>query len=154
MRHALLTAAFLGAASLLPFASPAEAADRRVEVVNASGRTMTEFYASNTNRSSWEEDILGNDVLPAGRSVTINIDDGSGACRFDFHGGAGWWPPRRAAQHQRLRGQPPHGAVKPSNVLLPAPWPGGLLPRSRSACLKNPTCLDTGGKKEIHRYAP
>jgi hypothetical protein len=84
MRHALLTAAFLGAASLLPFASPAEAADRRVEVVNASGRTMTEFYASNTNRSSWEEDILGNDVLPAGRSVTINIDDGSGACRFDF----------------------------------------------------------------------
>ncbi|MBC9206846.1 hypothetical protein IBL26_08360 [Roseomonas aerophila] len=83
MRPTLLTATFLAAAALMPFAPAAGAADRRVEVVNASGRTMMEFYASNTNRSSWEEDILGNDVLPSGRSVVINIDDGSGACRFD-----------------------------------------------------------------------
>jgi hypothetical protein len=44
----------------------------------------TRFYASNTKRRSWEEDILGNSVLPASRSVMINIDDGSGACMFDF----------------------------------------------------------------------
>jgi hypothetical protein len=31
-----------------------------------------------------EEDILGRNVLPSGRSIVINIDDGSGSCRFDF----------------------------------------------------------------------
>lgn len=82
MRHAL-TAAFLLAAIALP-PCIAEAADRRVEVVNASRLEMREFYASNTRRGTWEEDILGEDVLPPGRSVTIDIDDGSGACRFDF----------------------------------------------------------------------
>jgi hypothetical protein len=62
----------------------AAAADRRVRVVNGTNVTVTSFYASNTGRGSWEEDILGSSVLPAGRSVMINIDDGSGACMFDF----------------------------------------------------------------------
>lgn len=65
-----------------PEAGAAE--DRRVRVINASKVTMTHFYASNASRRSWEEDILGSSVLPAGRSVMINIDDGSGACMFDF----------------------------------------------------------------------
>ena len=62
----------------------ASAQDRRVRIVNGTNTTLTHFYASNTNRRSWEEDILGKSVLPAGRSVMINIDDGSGACMFDF----------------------------------------------------------------------
>jgi hypothetical protein len=62
----------------------AAAQDRRVRIVNGTNITVTRFYASNTSRRNWEEDILGNSVLPAGRSVTINIDDGSGACMFDF----------------------------------------------------------------------
>lgn len=82
MRHVLIATALLAGAAMLP--AIAEAADRRVEVINASNREMREFYASNAKRGSWEEDILGEDVLPPGRSVTIDIDDGSGACRFDF----------------------------------------------------------------------
>jgi hypothetical protein len=62
----------------------AAAQDRRVRIINGTKVTVTHFYASNTKRSSWEEDILGNSVLPAGQSVMINIDDGSGACMFDF----------------------------------------------------------------------
>ena len=62
----------------------AAAEDRRVRVVNGTNVTVTSFYASNASRGSWEEDILGSSVLPAGRSVMINIDDGSGACMFDF----------------------------------------------------------------------
>ncbi|WP_372425701.1 hypothetical protein [Salinarimonas chemoclinalis] len=46
--------------------------------------TMMEFYASNVDRSSWEEDILGMDVLGSGYSVDVDIDDGSGQCLFDF----------------------------------------------------------------------
>jgi hypothetical protein len=30
------------------------AADRRVEIVNKTGMTMTEFYASNTSASDWK----------------------------------------------------------------------------------------------------
>jgi hypothetical protein len=62
----------------------AAAADRRVRVINGTNVTVTSFYASNTGRRNWEEDILGSSVLPAGRHVMINIDDGSGACMFDF----------------------------------------------------------------------
>jgi hypothetical protein len=58
--------------------------DRTVTVVNNSGLTISRFYGSNSGRSSWEEDILGNGVIPAGASVDINFNDGSGACLFDF----------------------------------------------------------------------
>jgi hypothetical protein len=60
------------------------AQDRRVRIINGTGTTVTRFHASNTSRGTWEEDILGRSVLPAGHSVMINIDDGSGACMFDF----------------------------------------------------------------------
>lgn len=63
---------------------PAGAADRVVEIVNETGQTMTEFYASVTSTNSWEEDILGDDVLEDGDSVDVNIDDGSGKCVYDF----------------------------------------------------------------------
>jgi hypothetical protein len=62
----------------------AAAQDRRVRIINGTSTTVTRFYASNTSRGNWEEDILGRSVLPSGRSVMINIDDGSGACMFDF----------------------------------------------------------------------
>ena len=58
--------------------------NRRVRIHNQTGWTMLRFYASDVRTTSWEEDILGSDVLGAGRSLVINIDDGTGACLFDF----------------------------------------------------------------------
>ena len=58
--------------------------DRRVRIINATGVTMTHFYASNSGEADWQEDILGQDVLTSGSSVVINIDDGTGACLYDF----------------------------------------------------------------------
>ncbi|ONG55912.1 hypothetical protein BKE38_07535 [Pseudoroseomonas deserti] len=85
MLRRFLAASLIAAAAAVSFApSPAEAQDRRVQLVNASRTTIVSFHASNSKRSSWEEDILGNDVLEPGQSVTINIDDGTGACVFDF----------------------------------------------------------------------
>jgi hypothetical protein len=79
-------AAGLFATSVFALSAPdiAAAADRRVRIINNSNATLSQFYASNANRRSWEEDILGSSVLPAGGSVMINIDDRSGACVFDF----------------------------------------------------------------------
>lgn len=62
----------------------ASALDRRVQINNETSFDIIEFYASNTGTNSWEEDILGKNILPAGHSVVINIDDGTGYCKFDF----------------------------------------------------------------------
>ncbi|MEL6684332.1 MAG: hypothetical protein AAFN63_05180 [Pseudomonadota bacterium] len=59
-------------------------ADRRVVIANATGQTIWRFYGSRTTTSSWEEDILGSDVLPSGSSIRIDFDDGTGACMFDL----------------------------------------------------------------------
>jgi hypothetical protein len=69
---------------VLALPTAALAADHRVTIVNETNNTMVRFYASNSGRSSWEEDILGNRILKPGQSVRINIDDGSGACIYDF----------------------------------------------------------------------
>ena len=58
--------------------------NRRVRIHNNTGWTMLRFFASNTSRSDWEEDILGDDVLANNASIVMNIDDGTGACLFDF----------------------------------------------------------------------
>ncbi|HEY0053698.1 MAG TPA: hypothetical protein VGB49_09820 [Caulobacteraceae bacterium] len=82
-------AAALAVMAFTPMASGAlaqsgDGRDRRVNIHNETGYTIVRFYASNSGRNNWEEDILGSGVLPSGRSVRINIDDGSGACLYDF----------------------------------------------------------------------
>ncbi len=61
-----------------------QAFDRQVDIVNNSPYTVTEFHASNVDRGRWEEDILGSSVLRPGRSVRVNVDDGTGHCLYDF----------------------------------------------------------------------
>lgn len=60
------------------------AADRTVTVVNKTKSTMSAIYASSVGARTWEEDILGQDMLASGESVEIDMDDGTGACRFDL----------------------------------------------------------------------
>lgn len=71
-------------ALLVVSAVSAQAYDRRVVITNNTSTTMNEFYASNTGTNDWQEDIFGSKALPAGNEVTVNIDDGSGYCKFDF----------------------------------------------------------------------
>jgi hypothetical protein len=74
----------LAVAVLVAGAVDASAYDRRVVVVNNTATAIQEFYASNTGADDWQEDILGNDTLPPSGEMTINIDDGSGYCKYDF----------------------------------------------------------------------
>lgn len=70
-----------------PAAAPVQSRDgydRHVTIKNRTGWTMLRFYASDSRKDDWEEDILGSDVLEDGQNVRINIDDGSGACVYDF----------------------------------------------------------------------
>lgn len=65
-------------------AVPASALDRRVQIVNNTGYTMVQFYGSYRDTDSWQEDILGADVMYSGTSWNINFNDGTGYCIFDF----------------------------------------------------------------------
>lgn len=60
------------------------APNRNVLIVNQTGRPIWRFYGSNVGTNSWEEDILGADVLASGGSVNINFDDRTGHCNFDL----------------------------------------------------------------------
>jgi len=62
----------------------ADTQDRHILLVNRSHTTIVEFHASNVGRSGWEEDILGRHVVAPGQTARINLDDGTGYCRFDF----------------------------------------------------------------------
>jgi hypothetical protein len=84
MRFSRLAGISAIAAAISAFSLTAEAQDRRVSIVNDTSVEMVEFYGSNVNATTWEEDILGANTLPAGSSVTVNFDDGSGQCMFDF----------------------------------------------------------------------
>lgn len=68
----------------LGLAVPAMASDRAVTIINGTGYTIVEFYGSNEASESWEEDILGDDVLGPGASMSVDFDDGTDHCMFDF----------------------------------------------------------------------
>jgi hypothetical protein len=79
-----LSHVFLALAILFSTVTTAAALDRRVKIVNRTGFTIVQFYGSNKGSRSWEEDILGRDVIPSNSSMWINFNDGTGYCKFDF----------------------------------------------------------------------
>lgn len=58
--------------------------DRRIVLENRSHSTIAAFFASNTGTGIWDMDLLGNDFLPPAYRMTLDLDDGTGYCRFDF----------------------------------------------------------------------
>jgi len=58
---------------------------RRVQIINGSSSPIEYLHASNPAHPKWDEDLLGPmRVIPPGRSIDANIDDGSGHCRYDL----------------------------------------------------------------------
>ena len=59
--------------------------NRHVRVVNRASSPIQYLYASNVDRETWEEDLLGpSRVLPTNYYIDVNIDDGTGHCLFDL----------------------------------------------------------------------
>jgi hypothetical protein len=83
MRTLALRAAALVAAAWA-FTAPALAQDMMFTLVNRTGYTLVEFYASPVTEGDWEEDILGADVLESGQSADVLIADGRANCDYDF----------------------------------------------------------------------
>lgn len=58
--------------------------NRDISIQNRTGQTITYLYWSNVAASGWGEDMLGSGVLASNQDWNVTVDDGSGACRFDF----------------------------------------------------------------------
>jgi len=75
-----------GLAALALFAMPAaaQAEDLTFVLTNASSYNITNFYTSPANVGEWEEDVLGEDMMPSGSQVNVTIADGSDQCVYDM----------------------------------------------------------------------
>ncbi len=69
MKAALLT--LLSVLSLLPF--QATAADFYVDIANETDYTIMYMYVSPDNSDSWEEDVLGDNVLRDGEERRVTL---------------------------------------------------------------------------------
>lgn len=83
-KTALMLGLAMLAGSTLASMGDAEARDRHVRVLNASNDVLVVLQASNVTRRTWEEDILGHNVLFPGQATLANLNDGSGQCLFDM----------------------------------------------------------------------
>lgn len=75
---------FAATAAVIVLAAPAIAKDRKVNIINKTGVTITALYASNVDETSWQENMLGNSTLKDDDNIEANINDGTGACVFDL----------------------------------------------------------------------
>ena len=81
----ILTAAV--AAAAVAFAAGASAQTTEpvtFTIENATDNAMTALHLSTPSTNSWEEDILGVDVVEGGESVDVTIDDNLEDCEYDI----------------------------------------------------------------------
>jgi len=64
--------------------APGDRRDRRMVIVNATGRVIQEIHATNSGVKDWGRDLLGSKVISQGQRYTMDFDDGTGSCEFDF----------------------------------------------------------------------
>ena len=69
---------------LIALPMPALAEDLIFTLTNASSFAVKSFFTSPANVNTWQEDIFGDNYLPAGNQVDVTIADGSDQCVYDF----------------------------------------------------------------------
>ncbi|MBN8940713.1 MAG: hypothetical protein J0H01_14535 [Rhizobiales bacterium] len=84
-----LILALAAGTALMLGAGAAQACDRGDEVCsfqlfNNTGVELESFWASPPSVNNWENDILGDQTLGAGRTMSINMSDGRPDCVYDF----------------------------------------------------------------------
>ncbi len=77
------TGLVLGAMAMLPGTALADG-KQNFSLLNKTGYTISEVYVAPSKSSSWEEDILGRDVLPDGTAVDIVFSRKEKSCKWDL----------------------------------------------------------------------
>lgn len=84
MKKLVLALAAAAATIAIPGQAATDDKNRVVTIENLSSQTVREVYASPVENDTWEEDMLGSDVLPSGESMRFDIDNGSNECMYDL----------------------------------------------------------------------
>lgn len=84
VRNTLVASAFV--APIVALTAETASADKsNFWVYNNSSITVNELYVSSSNRDSWDNDILGQNVLPTGSSIQVVFGDNSPSnCLYDI----------------------------------------------------------------------
>ncbi|MBN9307977.1 hypothetical protein [Devosia sp.] len=82
MKHLMLGGAAALMLAALPGAALAE--DLKFVLTNNSSYAVKSFYTSPADIDNWEEDVFGENYLPAGNYVTVTIGDGREQCVYDM----------------------------------------------------------------------
>ncbi len=81
-------ASLLATAIALPVSligiSSAFADQRDFTFINNTSQPITHLYVSDSGTGSWEEDVLGRDVLGSGESTNISFSDKTRKCSYDL----------------------------------------------------------------------
>lgn len=56
----------------------------KITLVNSTGYTISEVYIAPSRSKSWEEDILGRDVLGDGEEVEVDFRRSENTCNWDL----------------------------------------------------------------------
>lgn len=83
MRSAFTTLAAAAFASILSFA-PAMAGQQDFTIVNKTGYAIKHIYVSEANNNSWDEDVLGRDVLNDSEYFELQFGKGDKTCKWDM----------------------------------------------------------------------
>lgn len=83
MRSAVLSLAVAAFTFALSFTG-AMAGQQDFTIVNKTGYPIKNVYVSEANNDSWEEDILGRDILAEDDSVDVEFDTGDKTCTWDL----------------------------------------------------------------------
>jgi len=75
---------FVAAFAAGALASAAQAGVQDFAIVNATGKTIEKVFVSASSKDDWEEDVLGEDVLPDGERAKIRFGRDEEACLFDI----------------------------------------------------------------------
>lgn len=65
-------------------AEAAGVAEVKFNLENATGYTLTHLYLSPAASDDWDNDILGEQTVPAGETAEVSIDDGVESCMYDL----------------------------------------------------------------------
>ena len=76
----LVGVALLGLAAL---ARPSAGGTQDFTLVNKTGVDLHNLYISESKKDAWEEDVLGDEVLSNGDSVSVTFS-GKSACQWDL----------------------------------------------------------------------
>ena len=55
-----------------------------VIVYNLTNKNLVGIYGSTSGSETWEENIIGGDIIVPGKSFEVTFDDGSGECVYDL----------------------------------------------------------------------